>query len=121
MKLRRGFQPRRQRLGGIYSLCDHPFYIALILKHMEESVGMWADAVVVGLVAEQPERPRHARVFGDLHSLTEKIRAERRAALNGFREAVLNGSYPADTETAKIPDEELQQFLNEISLRKAAE
>ncbi|MEM9631164.1 MAG: 3-methyl-2-oxobutanoate hydroxymethyltransferase [Pseudomonadota bacterium] len=73
------------------------------------------------ICGEQTSRPKHARAFGDLHSLNEQIRSERRAALGAFRKAVQAGTYPAEAETARIPDEELSDFLDTISQKEAAE
>ena len=72
------------------------------------------------ICGEQPDRPRHARAFGDIHSLQEKIRVERRSALTAFKDAVHNGSFPAETETAMISDEELEEFLERIPLERDA-
>ena len=66
------------------------------------------------ICGEQPDRPRHARAFGDLHSLHEKIRQERRAALRAFREAVHTGDFPSASETAGISDEDLGAFVAKL-------
>ena len=63
---------------------------------------------------EQPERPRHARAFGNIHRLQEQIRSERRTALAAFREAVMHGDYPARDEVATIADTEFDQFLEAL-------
>lgn len=70
------------------------------------------------ICGEQPESPRHARAFGDIHALQEQIRTERRVALTAFREAANSGSYPAETEIAQIADNEFERFsgmLAEVS------
>ncbi|CTQ63415.1 3-methyl-2-oxobutanoate hydroxymethyltransferase [Roseibium album] len=69
------------------------------------------------ICGEQPERPRHARAFGDIHSLQEKIRAERRSALGAFRDAVHNGEFPSEAETATIGDADLEEFLERIPVK----
>ena len=66
------------------------------------------------ICGEEPESPRHARAFGTLHTLYEQVKAERRAALRRFREAVADGSYPAAAETAGLPDAEFEAFLNRL-------
>ena len=66
------------------------------------------------ICGEQPERPRHARAFGNVHALQEKIRQERRSALSAFKSAVHDGNFPSETETAKIEDTELSEFLERI-------
>lgn len=60
---------------------------------------------------EQPDAPRHARAFGNLHALYEKIRAERRAALAAFGKAARDGSYPSGAETAGLDASEFDTFL----------
>ena len=62
------------------------------------------------ICGEQPDSPRHARAFGNLHALQEQIRKERRAALTAFHEAAHSGDYPGDKETAQISDEEFDKF-----------
>ncbi len=62
------------------------------------------------ICGEQPDSPRHARAFGNLHALLEQIRSERRAALTAFRQAANSGAYPADGETAQIADDEFERF-----------
>ena len=55
--------------------------------------------------------PRHARAFGDLAALADRMAQERRAALAAFRVASLDGSFPGPAENAKISAEELEAFL----------
>ena len=62
------------------------------------------------ICGEQPESPRHARAFGDLHALHDQMRAERRAALAVFHQAANTGAYPAEEETAQIADDEFEAF-----------
>ncbi len=64
------------------------------------------------ICGEQPESPRHARAFGNIHAMQEKIKAERRAALSAFKVAAIDGSYPASGEIAGLPDDEFEAFLN---------
>ena len=83
------------------------------------SLGSGAGADIIYLFqndicGEQPERPRHARAFGDLHTLHERIRTERRAALRAFREAAESGDFPGGHETARIADDELHAFLDAL-------
>ena len=63
---------------------------------------------------EQPDAPRHARAFGNLHALYEQIKVERRAALTAFGEAARDGSYPAAAETARLEDAEFETFVNAL-------
>ena len=75
--------------------------------------GSGADIIYLfqnDICGEQPERPRHARAFGNLHTLQEQIRTQRRAALAAFHQAAISGDYPGFGETAGIADEEFEEF-----------
>ena len=77
--------------------------------------GAGADMIYLfqnDICGEQPTSPRHARAFGNIHALQEKIRAERRAALAAFRAAAEAGDYPAKAETAAISDGEFEAFAD---------
>lgn len=63
---------------------------------------------------EQPDAPRHARAFGNLHALYEQIKSERRAALSAFGEAARSGAYPSANETAGLDDVAFEAFLNAV-------
>lgn len=79
--------------------------------------GSGADIIYLfqnDVCGEQPEAPRHARAFGNLHAVYEQIRAERRSALSAFAEAVRGGKYPAEAETAGINDEAFEAFLERL-------
>ncbi|MDJ0824030.1 MAG: 3-methyl-2-oxobutanoate hydroxymethyltransferase [Rhodobacter sp.] len=66
------------------------------------------------ICGEAPDRPRHARAFGNLHALYDRIRSERRAALAAFKAAAEAGTYPAPVERAGIADEELERFRDAL-------
>ena len=75
--------------------------------------GSGADMIYLfqnDICGEQPESPRHARAFGDLYTLQEQIRAQRREALAAFHQAANSGDYPANAETAGIADDEFEKF-----------
>ena len=79
--------------------------------------GTGADIVYLfqnDICGEQPESPRHARAFGNLHALYQQIDVERRAALSAFRQAVDSGDYPSGAETASVEDSEFEGFLNAL-------
>ena len=81
--------------------------------------GSGADIIYLfqnDICGEQPESPRHARAFGDLHRLQEQIRAQRRAALAAFHQAANSGDYPAFAETAAIADDEFEKFSAELGM-----
>ena len=62
----------------------------------------------------QPERPRHARAFGNLHALHERMKVERRAALEAFAKEARDGSFPGQDETADIDDAEYEAFCERL-------
>jgi 3-methyl-2-oxobutanoate hydroxymethyltransferase len=66
------------------------------------------------ICGEQPESPRHARAFGNIHTLQEQIRAERRKALLAFRTEAQTGTYPSENETAGMDGRELERFLSRL-------
>ena len=66
------------------------------------------------ICGEQPESPRHARAFGNIHALKEQIRAERRNALGAFRKAVTETTFPASGETAEMDRNEYDAFMNRM-------
>ena len=75
--------------------------------------GSGADIIYLfqnDICGEQPKSPRHARAFGNLHTLQEQIRAQRREALAAFHQAANSGDYPANAETAGIADDEFEKF-----------
>ncbi|HAA91380.1 MAG TPA: ketopantoate hydroxymethyltransferase [Rhodospirillaceae bacterium] len=83
------------------------------------SLGAGAGADVIhcfieDLTGENPNPPRHARAFGDLARLHRQIETERLAALKAYREAVRDGSYPADGEMVTIDEDELSAFLDQL-------
>ncbi len=80
--------------------------------------GSGADIIYLfqnDICGEQPESPRHARAFGNIHALQEQIRAERRSALMAFRQSAQSGDYPAPKETAQIADDEFEKFSDLIA------
>lgn len=58
--------------------------------------------------------PRHGRAFGNLARLAEQMAVERRAALAAFRAESLAGTFPGAAENARIPEEELAAFLDQV-------
>ncbi len=63
------------------------------------------------ICGETPDRPRHARAFGDLHSLNKLVAAQRREALSRFREAVQVGEYPTHQEKTTAGGSNFKEFL----------
>lgn len=66
------------------------------------------------ICGEQPDSPRHARAFGNLHRLYEQIRSERRDALQAFAAEARQGSFPSRAETPTITDREFEGFLDRL-------
>lgn len=69
------------------------------------------------ICGEQAETPRHARAFGNILALQEQIRAERRRALSLFREAAIEGSFPARGESNAMAPGEFDAFLRNLDNR----
>jgi 3-methyl-2-oxobutanoate hydroxymethyltransferase len=83
------------------------------------SLGSGAHADVMFLfqsdiVGESERVPRHARVYGDVASLQQKIHAERVRALGAFRADVTSGNFPNDTEVGHIDPAELARFVDAL-------
>ncbi len=83
------------------------------------SLGSGADADVLFLFTsdicgESERQPRHARVYGDLAALRQRIVTERVSALTAFRADVAAGSFPSVEEVAGIDEAELTHFIAEI-------
>lgn len=66
------------------------------------------------ICGEKESAPRHARAFGNLARLYRQIREERIAALKDFRTASMDGSFPAEAETAGIDAGELERFRERL-------
>jgi len=66
------------------------------------------------ICGETETRPRHARAFADLHGMQKAMDAERVRALSAYRSGVLEGSFPADEETVRIPDREFLKFKDAL-------
>ncbi|MFN6122110.1 MAG: 3-methyl-2-oxobutanoate hydroxymethyltransferase [Actinomycetes bacterium] len=79
--------------------------------------GRAADVVFLfqsDVVGESPRVPRHARVYGDVASLQQRIVDERVRALSAFRADVLAGTFPDDTEVGRIDAAELARFVETL-------
>jgi 3-methyl-2-oxobutanoate hydroxymethyltransferase len=67
------------------------------------------------ICGEEENLPRHARAFGNIYDLKQKIKEERISALKKFKSAVLSKDFPNEKEIVKIKNEELDKFLEHIS------
>lgn len=54
--------------------------------------------------------PRHARAFGDVGRIRKELRAERAKALQGYRAAVMDRSFPDAETTVFMADNELERL-----------
>ena len=66
------------------------------------------------ICGESERIPRHARAYGDLAAMHEKVRQARVDAVSAFHADVLAGQYPGDAEIATIDDAELAKFIDSI-------
>ena len=66
------------------------------------------------LCGETKASPRHARSFGDLASMHEKIYHARIDALTAFKEASIGGTFPTDAETTSVNNEVLDRFREQL-------
>ena len=64
------------------------------------------------ICGDSPNPPRHARAFGNLAALRERMHAERVAALESFRDAAAHGRFPGEAETAAMDQPEMDSFLD---------
>ena len=80
------------------------------------SLGSGAGGDVIFLFASdicgETPAPRHARAFGDIASLREKIKIERATAFSAFRTHVASGTYPDETEVVTMPPDEWSKLSN---------
>lgn len=58
--------------------------------------------------------PRHARAFGNLRALREKMHAERVASLKAFREAAAAGEFPGEAESVSADPAEVAHLVRLI-------
>ncbi len=108
---------RRLEDAGAYAVeleCVADEAIAEISPHtglITHSIGSGGTADVIFLFQDDAcgdtgNPPRHAKAFADMASARATLEAERMKGLTGYRDAVLNGSYPdAATSIAMKPGE----------------
>ena len=63
------------------------------------------------ICGEENKIPRHARSFGNVKELKNKIKNERISALKGFKNAVFDNNFPNKNEVVKINGNEFEDFL----------
>jgi 3-methyl-2-oxobutanoate hydroxymethyltransferase len=80
------------------------------------SLGSGPDADVLFLFTsdicgEEGRRPRHARAYGNLQALQQRMREERINALSAFRADVAGNGFPGPLEISRIEDDEYAAFI----------
>ncbi|MBZ9603154.1 3-methyl-2-oxobutanoate hydroxymethyltransferase [Phyllobacterium chamaecytisi] len=83
------------------------------------SLGSGPDADVVFLFTadicgEEDRRPRHARTYGNLQALQERVKQERVKALSAFRADINANGFPGPQETSQISDDEYAAFISTL-------
>ena len=66
------------------------------------------------ICGEEENIPRHARAFGNIYKLKQKIKDERILALKKFKKAVFEKDYPNQEEIVRIKNEEFDKFMSLI-------
>lgn len=79
--------------------------------------GPSADAIFLftaDICGEEERPPRHARAYGNLRSLRQRIKQERVNALRAFRTDVEANTFPGSSEVAEIGDDEYAAFMRAL-------
>jgi len=71
------------------------------------------------LCGDTENPPRHAKAFGDVGSIRKQLHAERSKALAGYRNAVMDGSYPDAATSVSMPAAELDKLRNGLDKLQA--
>jgi 3-methyl-2-oxobutanoate hydroxymethyltransferase len=66
------------------------------------------------ICGESERTPRHARPYADLGAMHRQVHEARTDALRRFRDDVLAGGYPADTEVSNASADQLAAFVEAI-------
>jgi 3-methyl-2-oxobutanoate hydroxymethyltransferase len=72
------------------------------------------------ILGEPGRKPRHARAFDDFAAEYARLQDRRKAAFAAFRDAALSGDFPADSEIATTPPDELARFTDWLARRPPA-
>ena len=62
------------------------------------------------LCGDTENPPRHAKAFGNVGTIRKQLNAERNKALNGYRTAVMDGSFPDAATSVSMPEDELDKL-----------
>ncbi|MFY0597890.1 MAG: 3-methyl-2-oxobutanoate hydroxymethyltransferase [Cognatishimia sp.] len=108
---------RRLEEAGAYSCeveCVAEDALAEITKHsnlVTVTIGAGSSGDIIlsymsDLCGDNPNPPRHAKAFGDVGTIRKQLVAERARALEGYRAAVMDGSFPdLATSISMVPNE----------------
>lgn len=69
------------------------------------------------ICGETENPPRHAQSWGDGAAIRKRLTQERQNAVKGFKEAVENGSYPANMHTVSMKPDEKDKLLEALDKR----
>lgn len=121
-------QMRRLEDAGAFGCeveCVAEDALAEIRKHsnlVTSSIGSGSAADIIflfmsDLTGDTESPPRHAKAWGDLRSIRQKLDEERLNALTGYRRDVLNGSFPDASVSSSMPDSERDKLLEQLERR----
>ena len=123
-------QMRRLEDAGAFGCeveCVAEDALAEIRKHsnlVTSSIGSGSAADIIflfmsDLTGDTESPPRHAKAWGDLRSVRQKLDEERLNALTSYRRDVLNGSFPDASVSSSMPDNERDKLLEQLERRTA--
>ncbi|WP_458790689.1 3-methyl-2-oxobutanoate hydroxymethyltransferase [Yoonia sp. MH D7] len=69
------------------------------------------------ICGETENPPRHAQSWGDGAAIRKRLTQERQNAVKGFKEAVEDGSYPANMHTVSMKPDEKDKLLEALDKR----
>jgi 3-methyl-2-oxobutanoate hydroxymethyltransferase len=121
-------QMRRLEDAGAFGCeveCFAEDALAEIRKHTNlviSSIGSGSAADIIflfmsDLTGDTENPPRHARAWGDLRAIRQKLDEEMLNALIGYRRDVLNGSFPDVSVSSSMPDSERDKLLEQLERR----
>ena len=112
---------RRLEEAGAYSCeveCVAQQALAEIKKHsslVTVTIGAGSSGDIIlsymsDLCGDTENPPRHAKAFGNVLSIRKQLAAERLRALAGYRNAVMDGSFPDESTSVSMPETELEKL-----------
>ncbi len=112
---------RRLEEAGAYCCeveCVAEEALTEIMKHsklLTVTIGAGSSGDVIlsymaDLCGDTENPPRHAKAFGDLRSIRQKMAAERNRSLAAYRAAVMDRSFPDAATSVSMPSAELEKL-----------